>query len=89
MDVRACSVAEEDGTVPALDEEVVNYMVQKAQRLATSGLPEDLRRRLDSAIEAYMAALRDNAEGDDVDDFEDTLLELMDEAEKAIEERAA
>jgi molecular chaperone DnaK len=83
MDVRSCSLAEEDGTVPALDEEVVNYMVQKARRLAADpALPGELRGRLDGAIEAYSAALRDNAEGDNVDGLEDALLELMDEAEE-------
>jgi len=83
MDVRSCSVAEEDGTVPVLDEEVVNYMVQKARRLAADpGLPDDLRSRLDCAIEAYSASLRDNAEGGNIDALEDALLELMDEAEE-------
>jgi len=82
MDVRSCSIAEEDGTVPALGEEVANYMVQKARRLAADpGLPDKLRSRLESAIEGYAAALRDNAEGDNVDDLEDALLELIDEAE--------
>ncbi len=83
MDVRACSAAETDGTKPELDEEVVNYMVQKARRLVTAPtMSEELRTRLDKAIEAYSAALRDNAEGGNVDDLEDALLELMDEAEE-------
>ena len=58
-------------------------MVQKARRLAAdTGLADELRSRLESAIERYAAALRDNAEGDNVDDLEDALLELMDEAEE-------
>jgi molecular chaperone DnaK len=82
MDVRSCSIAETDGTSPALDEEVVNYMVQKARRIAADpGLPDGLRSRLESAMEAYAAALRDNAEGNAVDDLEDALLALMDESE--------
>ena len=85
MDVRACSAAGDDGNAPALDEEVVNYMVQKARRLAAEpGLPDELRLRLEEAIEAYAAALRDDAEGDAVDDLEDALLELMDEAEELL-----
>lgn len=83
MAVRSCSIAEEDGTTPALDEEVVNYMVQKARRLADApGLTDELRSKLNYAIEAYSAALSDNAEGDNVDDLEDALLELMDEVEE-------
>jgi len=86
MDVRACSVAEGDQTAPDLDEEVVNYMVQKARRLVSAtGLPDDLRRRLESAINLYAAALASNAEGAAVDALEDALLELIDEAEEISE----
>lgn len=85
LDVRACSLAAEDETAPALDEEVVNYMVQKARRLAAApGLPEALRLRLEGAVEAYAAALRAEAQGGAVDDLEDALLELMDEAEESV-----
>jgi hypothetical protein len=64
-----------------LDEEVVNYMVQKARRLAdTDGLPEELRERLEKAIAAYATALRDEAVG--IDGLEDALLSVMDEVEE-------
>lgn len=83
MDVRSCSLAKEEVTAPVLDEEVVNYMLQKARRLAAvCNIPDEVRGRLDSAIEAYAAALREDAEGKNVDDLEDALLELMDEAEE-------
>jgi molecular chaperone DnaK len=82
MDVRACSVARDDETTPVLDEEAVNYMVAKARRLASApGLPDDLRVRLEAALDGYSAALRENAESGEVDDLEDALLELMEEAE--------
>ena len=81
MDARSCSVETE--TVPLeLDEVVVNYMIQKARRLAASpSLADELRVRLEAAIAAYSAALRDNAGDDHIDDLEDALLEVMDQAE--------
>ena len=83
MDVRACSVSEEDDTTAELDGEVVNYMVQKAQRLASlPQLSDELRKLLLNAIEQYSAALLDNIDGDSVDALEDALLELMDQAEE-------
>jgi molecular chaperone DnaK len=82
MDVRACSIAGDDETTPALDEEAVNYMVGKARRLVCApGLPDDLRKRLEAAVNDYSKALRENAESGEVDDLEDALLELMDEVE--------
>ena len=81
MAVRAVTAAADDESQPGLDEEVVNYMVQKARRLALfPGLAPELRKRLEHAIEAYGAALRD--ETTQIDDLEDALLELMDEAEE-------
>jgi chorismate mutase len=80
MAVRAVTAGDEE-TAPVLDEEVVNYMVQKARRLADSaGLPEELRGRLEEAIAAYATALKDEAAG--IDDLEDALLLVMDEAEE-------
>jgi molecular chaperone DnaK len=82
MDARACSVGEDEKTPPALDDAVVNYMVQKARRLVSSpDLPEEVRGRLERAIEAYSEALQDDSEGKGLDDLEDALLELIDEAE--------
>jgi len=72
--------ADEEGT-PELDEEVGNYMVQKARRLAGfPGLDPTLKERLEQAVAAYAAALRDDA--GEIDDLEDALLEAMDEAEE-------
>jgi molecular chaperone DnaK len=80
MAVRAVTAGDEE-TAPVLDEDVVNYMVQKARRLAdTDGLPEELRERLEKAIAAYATALRDEAVG--IDGLEDALLSVMDEVEE-------
>jgi molecular chaperone DnaK len=81
MAVRAVTAAADDEGLPELDEEVVNYMVQKARRLASfPGLATELQERLEQAVDAYGAALRDEAA--EIDDLEDALLELMDEAEE-------
>jgi len=81
MDSRSCSVETESAPLE-LNEGVVNYMVQKARRLAAStGLADELRIRLETAIVAYSTALRDNAGDDHVDDLEDALLEVLDQAE--------
>ncbi len=71
---------------PAVD----NYMIRKARSLAgrLGALPEsdagELRQRLEGAAGAYEKAL---ASGDDevVDRFEDQLLEVLDEAEEALD----
>lgn len=82
MDARSRSAEAEEVPVE-LDEEVVNYMVQKARRLAAcAGLPEGLRHRLETAVAAYAAALGGQVGDAQVDDLEDALLELMDEAEE-------
>lgn len=82
MDVRSCSVAEEDDSVPELDVEVGNYMVEKALRLAAApGVPGDMAAGLLAAVNAYSLALQTGGADHDIDSLEDALLELMDEAE--------
>lgn len=81
MDVRSRSEMPEPPPA-GLDGEVVNYMVQKARRLAAEpGLGDDLRGRLESAIEEYVAALVGDAPDARIDELEDALLEVMDEAD--------
>jgi molecular chaperone DnaK len=83
MDARSRSAETNDEMAPVLDEEVANYMVTKARRIAASVDPADpLKERLDVAIAAYVDALNNDTEDKDIDDLEDALLELMDQVDE-------
>jgi molecular chaperone DnaK len=83
MDIRSRSLGQDDDSAPVLEGEVVNYMVEKARRLAASPVtPEDLAARLKDAVDSYSAALSRDGQDGEIDPLEDALLELMDEAEE-------
>ena len=58
-----------------------HFRTEPARTNELAALADELRVRLEAAIAAYSAALRDNAGDDHIDDLEDALLEVMDQAE--------
>ncbi len=84
LDVRRKLVVDKDAGMGG--PEVLNYILEKSQRLAREeGLPPDLRREIDRLSREYERALRGKSEGRDLDDLEDRLLEVMEEAEEKLE----
>ncbi|MBI4496021.1 MAG: Hsp70 family protein [Deltaproteobacteria bacterium] len=67
------------------EQEVLNYIVEKARRLAAGeALPDALREELARLTGDYEKALRQGHEGRDLDTLEDTLLNKIEEAEKRL-----
>lgn len=68
------------------EKKVLNYIVEKARRLgAEDKFPADLKREMTELTDKYEAALKDE---DDIliDELEDRLLEIMEEAEERLQE---
>jgi len=84
LDVRKKRVLQREGG--AEGPEVLNYILEKSRRLIREErLPPDLRRELTQLSGDYEAALREQGEDRDIDDLEDRLLEMMEEAEERLE----
>lgn len=84
LDVRKKRVLQREGG--AEGPEVLNYILEKSRRLTREErLPPDLRRELTRLSGDYEAALREQGEDRDIDDLEDRLLEMMEEAEERLE----
>lgn len=85
LDVRKKRVLEREGGVEG--PEVLNYILQKSRHLiGEESLPPDLRQELARLARDYETALREQKEDRQIDDLEDRLLELMEEAEERLEE---
>ena len=83
LDVRKKRVLQREGELEG--PEVLNYILEKSRRLIQEEkLPQDLRQDLDRLSRDYERALRGQSEARDVDDLEDRLLEMMEEAEERL-----
>ncbi len=84
LDIRNRKVDEVSADVAA--EAPVNYVAAKAGRLVVDErLSEDLRREIARAAADYEAALRSGEDEGRVDELEDQLLDLMEQAEEGLE----
>jgi molecular chaperone DnaK len=84
LDVRKKRVLERSGG--AEGPEVLNYVLEKSRRLiGEESLPPDIRQELAGLSRDYETALREQKEDRQIDDLEDRLLELMEEAEERLE----
>jgi molecular chaperone DnaK len=84
LDVRKKRVLQREGG--AEGPEVLNYILEKSRRLIREErLPPDLRQELTRLSLDYETALREQGEDRDIDDLEDRLLEMMEEAEERLE----
>lgn len=85
LDVRKKKIMDGDG--PRDEQQVLNYVIEKARRLlGETALPGDFRNELDDLATAYEKALRTGQEDANLDDLEDKLLEKMEEAEEMLGE---
>ena len=83
LDVRKKRVLQREGEVEG--PEVLNYILEKSRRLIQEEkLPQDLRQDLDRLSRGYERALKGQSEARDIDDLEDRLLEMMEEAEERL-----
>jgi len=84
LDVRKKRVLQKEREVEG--PEVLNYILEKCRRLIQEeGLPQDLRQELTRLSLDYERALRRQGEGRDIDDLEDRLLEMIEEAEEELD----
>ena len=84
LDVRKKRVLQREGEVEG--PEVLNYILEKSRRLMQEEkLPQDLRQDLDRLSRDYERALREQSEDRHIDDLEDRLLEMIEEAEEELD----
>jgi len=84
LDIRNCRV--EDPEAGGMTQTPVNYIAEKARRLAANpGLPRSLREQLLDVAGGYEAAIRSGEDEDRVDEVEGLLLELIDQVEDRLE----
>lgn len=84
LDIRNRKV--EDAVSTGSDESPVNYISEKARRLAADiRLEEDLGRGILQAATEYEAAIRTGEDEDRVDELEDRLLTIIEQAEEVLE----
>ena len=84
LDIRNRKV--EDAASSGSSETPVNYIAEKARRLAgEAGLGEDLRRDIRRVAAKYEAAIRTGEDEDRVDELEDQLLAILEQAEEILE----
>ena len=84
VDVRKKRVLRKEGEVEG--PEVLNYILEKSRRLIQEEkLPPDLRQELDRLSRDYEKALRGQNEDRDIDDLEDRLLEMIENAEEELD----
>jgi molecular chaperone DnaK len=79
LDIRRKKVLDEAGETPG--PQVVNYIIEKARNLlANPQLPDNLREDLHRLVAAYEQALQTETAGEDIDNLEDDLMALIDDA---------
>lgn len=84
LNVREKKVLDRDAE--AGEQEVLNYIVEKARRLAAEeALPDALREELARLTSDYEKFLRKGQQGKELDALEDTLLSKIEEAEERLE----
>ncbi len=84
LDIRNRKV--EDAALSGPAESPVNYIAEKARRLAAeAALGEHLRRDILRVASEYEAAIRTGEDEDRVDELEDQLLAVMEQAEEVLE----
>lgn len=84
LDVRKKRVLQKEREVEG--PEVLNYILEKSRRLIQEEqLPQELRQELDRLSRDYERALRGQSEDRDIDDLEDRVLEMIEEAEEELE----
>ncbi len=85
LDTRQRKVAQE-ADEPGAVETPVNYMSEKARRLAGDPrLSESVRREIQRVAASYEEAIRTGEGEDRMDELEDVLLEVMEQAEEELE----
>ncbi len=85
LDTRQRTVAE-DAAEPEVVETPVNYIAEKARRLAgDENLPDGVRREIQRVATSYEEAIRAGEDEDRMDELEDLLLEIMEQAEEELE----
>ena len=84
LDIRNRKV--EDAALSGSAESPVNYIAEKARRLASeAALGEHLRRDILRVASEYEAAIRTGEDEDRVDELKDQLLAVMEQAEEVLE----
>ncbi len=84
LDIRQRRV-EETGQAEAV-ETPVNYIAEKARRLALNErLPEGVKREIMRVVQVYEEAIRAGEDEARMDELEDELLEILDQAEEELE----
>jgi molecular chaperone DnaK len=84
LDVRKKRVMQKEGEVEG--PEVLNYILEKSRRLIREEkLPQNLRQELDRLSLDYERGLREQSEDRHIDDLEDRLLEVIEEAEEELD----
>jgi molecular chaperone DnaK len=84
LDIRNRKV--EDAPIEETADAPVNYVAEKARRLVEDDrLPESVRREIGRVVASYEEAIRAGEDETRVDDLEDQLLEIMEQAEEELE----
>jgi molecular chaperone DnaK len=83
LDIRNRKIEDAQEEEPV--ETPVNYVAEKARRLAAEDrLPESLRREIERVVALYENAIRADEDEDKVEELEEQLLEVMDQAEEEL-----
>ena len=83
LDIRRKKLLEETSETPGA--QVVNYIIEKARNLlANPQLPGDIQENLHRLVAAYEQALQAETAGEDIDNLEDELLAVIEEAEERL-----
>jgi molecular chaperone DnaK len=86
LDIRNRKIEDAPSSAPA--ETPVNYVAEKARRLAADKrLAENVRNEVLEVVADYEAAIRTGEDETRVDELEDQLLELLERAEEELEGR--
>lgn len=84
LDIRKREV--EEAPLKEAAEAPVNYVAEKARRLSEDDrLPQSVRREIERIASSYEEAIRAGADESRVDDLEDQLLEILEQAEEELE----
>lgn len=85
LDIRAQEILD-SGESSLNEEQVVNYMVSKARKLAAlEGLTDELRESLENLTDEYVTALGNNSADAVIDELEDRLLKMLDDIEEVLD----
>jgi molecular chaperone DnaK len=67
------------------EQKILNYIIEKSRRLVEKdGLPSDLRKELEELTDRYEGAIRDDEKESVIDEFENQVLEKIEEVEERL-----